>query len=72
MVHDGQSKRKLGDIWTHLVLSAFTLLGPPLGMAAGVRGVFYAAQVGPLARDEANGLCSRIKSAGGKCFTQEN
>jgi hypothetical protein len=38
----------------------------------GGRGVFYAAQVGPLARDEANGLCSRIKSAGGKCFTLEN
>ena len=38
----------------------------------GGRGVFYAAQVGPLARDEANGLCGRIKSAGGKCFTQEN
>jgi SPOR domain len=38
----------------------------------GRRGVFYAAQVGPLARDEANGLCSRIKSAGGKCFAQEN
>jgi hypothetical protein len=36
------------------------------------RGVFYAAQLGPLARDEANGLCSRIKRAGGKCFTQEN
>jgi hypothetical protein len=38
----------------------------------GARGVFYAAQVGPLPRDEANGLCSRIKSAGGKCFTLEN
>lgn len=38
----------------------------------GSRGVFYAAQVGPLARDEANGLCSRIKGAGGKCFTLEN
>jgi hypothetical protein len=38
----------------------------------GGRGVFYAAQVGPLPRDEANGLCSRIKSAGGKCFTQES
>ncbi len=38
----------------------------------GSRGVFYAAQVGPLARDQANGLCSRIKSAGGKCFTVEN
>jgi hypothetical protein len=36
MVHDGQSKRKIGDIWAHLVLSAFTLLVPPLGMAAGV------------------------------------
>jgi cell division septation protein DedD len=39
---------------------------------SGRRGVFYAAQVGPLSRDEANGLCSRIKNAGGKCFTQEN
>ena len=38
----------------------------------GARGVFYAAQVGPMARDEANGLCNRIKSAGGKCFTLEN
>jgi SPOR domain len=38
----------------------------------GARGVFYAAQVGPLARDEANGLCGRIKSARGKCFTLEN
>ena len=38
----------------------------------GRRGVFYAAQVGPLPRDDANGLCSRIRSAGGKCFIQEN
>jgi SPOR domain len=38
----------------------------------GGRGVFYAAQVGPLRRVDANGLCGRIKSAGGKCFTQEN
>jgi exodeoxyribonuclease-3 len=38
----------------------------------GARGVFYAAQVGPLARDEANDLCGRIKSARGKCFTLEN
>jgi hypothetical protein len=38
----------------------------------GARGVFYTAQVGPLARDEANSLCSRIKSARGKCFTLEN
>jgi cell division septation protein DedD len=38
----------------------------------GRRGVFYAVQVGPLSPDEAHGLCSRIKTAGGKCFTQEN
>ena len=38
----------------------------------GGRGVFYAAQVGPLARDEATGLCNRIKSAGGNCFIQAN
>jgi cell division septation protein DedD len=38
----------------------------------GGRGVFYAAQIGPLTRDEANGLCSRIKSAGGNCFIQAN
>ena len=38
----------------------------------GRHGVFYAAQVGPLSPDEANGLCSRIRNAGGKCFTQEN
>ena len=38
----------------------------------GRHGVFYAAQVGPLSPEEANGLCSRIKNAGGKCFTQEN
>jgi hypothetical protein len=36
----------------------------------GGRGVFYAAQVGPLARDEVTGLCNRIKSAGGNCFVQ--
>jgi sporulation related protein len=38
----------------------------------GGRGVFYAAQVGPLARDEATGLCNRVKSAGGNCFIQAN
>jgi sporulation related protein len=38
----------------------------------GGRSVFYAAQVGPLARDEATGLCNRIKSAGGNCFIQAN
>jgi hypothetical protein len=36
MVHDGQSKRKLRDIWAHLLLSACTLLVPPLVMVAGV------------------------------------
>ena len=36
----------------------------------GGRGVFYAAQVGPLARDKANGLCNRIKSTGGNCFIE--
>jgi hypothetical protein len=36
----------------------------------GGRGVLYAAQVGPLARDEANGLCNRIKKSGGNCFIE--
>jgi hypothetical protein len=36
----------------------------------GGRGVFFAAQVGPLARDEANGLCNRIKKAGGNCLIE--
>jgi hypothetical protein len=36
----------------------------------GRRGVFYAAQVGPLARDEANAVCNQIKNAGGNCFIQ--
>jgi hypothetical protein len=36
----------------------------------GKRGVFYATQVGPLPRDEANDLCNRIKSARGNCFVQ--
>jgi cell division septation protein DedD len=38
----------------------------------GDRGVFYAAQVGPLVRDEANQLCENLKSAGGSCFIQKN
>jgi hypothetical protein len=38
----------------------------------GERGVFYAAQVGPLARDEANQLCEALKSAGGSCYIQRN
>jgi cell division septation protein DedD len=35
------------------------------------RGVFYAAQVGPLARDEANHLCEKLKGAGANCFVQK-
>jgi SPOR domain len=38
----------------------------------GQRGVFYAAQVGPLAREEANQLCEKLKRAGGSCFVQRN
>ena len=38
----------------------------------GGRGVFYAAQVGPLTHDEANGLCNQIKRGGGNCFIQAN
>jgi hypothetical protein len=38
----------------------------------GDRGVFYATQVGPLSRDEANQLCENLKSAGGNCFIQRN
>jgi hypothetical protein len=54
----------------YAVLASYQMLIPKKDQ--GRRGVFYAAQVGPLPRDEANGLCSRIKSAGGKCFIQEN
>jgi cell division septation protein DedD len=36
MVHNGPSKRKLGDVWIHLVVSACVLLGPPLLMVAGI------------------------------------
>jgi SPOR domain len=38
----------------------------------GERGVFYAAQVGPLPREEADQLCGNLKSAGGSCFIQKN
>jgi len=38
----------------------------------GERGVFYAAQVGPLVRDEASQLCETLKSAGGSCYIQRN
>jgi hypothetical protein len=37
----------------------------------GERGVFYASQVGPVAREEANQLCETIKGAGGNCFIQK-
>jgi cell division septation protein DedD len=36
------------------------------------RGVFYAAQLGPLSRDDANQLCSKLRRAGGSCFIQKN
>jgi len=36
------------------------------------RRVYMRAQIGPAPPRRANGLCSRIKSAGGKCFTQVN
>jgi cell division septation protein DedD len=38
----------------------------------GERGVFYAAQLGPLPRNDANQLCSRLKNAGASCFIQRN
>jgi cell division septation protein DedD len=38
----------------------------------GERGVFYAAQLGPLPRNDANQLCSRLKNAGASCFVQRN
>ena len=38
----------------------------------GERGVFYAAQIGPLPREEADQLCVSLKSAGGGCFIQKN
>ena len=37
----------------------------------GKRGTF-SAQVGPLPRDEANGLCDNLRSAGANCFIQRN
>ncbi len=38
----------------------------------GERGVFYATQVGPVPREEANQLCENLKTAGGSCFIQRN
>jgi hypothetical protein len=34
MISGGESKRRLGDVWPQLVLSAGVLLVPPLAMAA--------------------------------------
>jgi cell division septation protein DedD len=38
----------------------------------GERGTFFAAQVGPFARSEANELCDRLKSAGASCFIERS
>jgi cell division septation protein DedD len=39
----------------------------------GDRGVYYRAQVGPFATaEEANDMCSSLKSAGGQCIVQRN
>jgi cell division septation protein DedD len=38
----------------------------------GERGTFYAAQVGPLPRSEANELCDNLKSAGASCFIERS
>jgi cell division septation protein DedD len=38
----------------------------------GERGTFYAAQVGPLRRSEANELCDNLKSAGASCFIERS
>lgn len=38
----------------------------------GERGTFYAAQVGPLVRSEANELCDNLRSAGASCFIERS
>jgi cell division septation protein DedD len=38
----------------------------------GERGTFYAAQVGPLPRSEANKLCDNLKTAGASCFIERS
>jgi hypothetical protein len=39
----------------------------------GPKGVFYRAMVGPFASmDEAAGVCSSLKAAGGTCLVQRN
>jgi cell division septation protein DedD len=38
----------------------------------GERGTFYAAQVGPLGRSEANELCDNLKTAGASCFIERS
>jgi SPOR domain len=38
----------------------------------GERGIFYGAQVGPFAHEEANQLCDNLKGAGSDCFVLKN
>jgi len=39
----------------------------------GAKGVYYRAMVGPFASmEEAAGVCSRLKAAGGNCLVQRN
>jgi cell division septation protein DedD len=38
----------------------------------GERGTFYAAQIGPLPRSEANKLCDNLKTAGASCFIERS
>jgi hypothetical protein len=38
----------------------------------GAKGIFYAAQIGPLSREEAASLCESLKSAGAPCMLQKN
>jgi len=39
----------------------------------GDKGVYYRAQVGPFATaEQANEMCSSLKSAGGQCIVQRN
>jgi hypothetical protein len=38
----------------------------------GAKGIYFRAMVGPLPADQANELCSNLKSAGGSCLVQKN
>ena len=35
-------------------------------------GTVYRVRVGPMPRDEASSLCSRLQSSGGQCFVAKN